>query len=77
MPDLRGFSFVGRTGMVKIFQLTLLRPIERFLAQWISVSTEPTTFVRERVRLGDTTNFAAGRILKSEISLAVPTAARS
>jgi hypothetical protein len=35
----------------------LLRPIERFLAQWISVSTEPTAFVRERVHLGDSTNF--------------------
>jgi len=35
----------------------LLRPFERFLAQWISVSTEPSAFVRERVRLGDTTNF--------------------
>jgi hypothetical protein len=42
--------------MVKFF-LLLLRPIERFLAQWISVSTEPSAFVRERIRLGDTTNF--------------------
>ena len=48
--------------MVKFLRLTLLRPIERFLAQWISVSTEPSAFVRERIRLGDTTNFlrAAG-----------------
>jgi hypothetical protein len=48
--------------MVKFLQLILLRPIERFLAQWIAVSTEPSAFVRERVHLGDTTNFlrAAG-----------------
>ena len=43
--------------MVRFFRLILLRPIERFLAQWISVSTEPSAFVRERIRLGDTTNF--------------------
>jgi len=43
--------------MIKFFQLTILRPIERFLAQWISVSTEPKAFVREHIRLGDTTNF--------------------
>jgi hypothetical protein len=42
--------------MVRI-ELTLLRPIERFLAQWISVSTAPRAFVRERIRLNDTTNF--------------------
>ena len=35
----------------------LLRPIERFLAQVISISTDPTAFVRERIHLGDTTNF--------------------
>ena len=48
--------------MIKFFRLTFLRPVERFLAQWISVSTEPTAFVRERIRLGDSTNFlrAAG-----------------
>ena len=43
--------------MVRFFRLILLRPIERFLAQWLSVSTEPSAFVRERIRLGDTTNF--------------------
>jgi hypothetical protein len=43
--------------MVRFFRLILLRPLERFLAQWISVSTEPSAFVRERIRLGDTTNF--------------------
>ena len=42
--------------MVKLVRL-LLRPIERFLAQCTSISTEPTAFVRERVHLGDTTNF--------------------
>jgi hypothetical protein len=48
-------------GMLTFFRLTL-RPIERFLAQCIAVSTQPTAFVRERIRLGDTTNFlrAAG-----------------
>jgi hypothetical protein len=43
--------------MVRLFRLTWLRPIERFLAQWLSVSTKPSSFVRERVRLGDATNF--------------------
>jgi hypothetical protein len=43
--------------MIKFLRLTFLRPFERFLAQWISVSTEPSAFVRERIRLGDTTNF--------------------
>ena len=43
--------------MVRLFRLTWLRPIERFLAQWLSVSTEPSAYVRERIRLGDTTNF--------------------
>jgi hypothetical protein len=43
--------------MVKFFRLTFLRSIERFVAQWISVSTERDAFVRERIRLGDTTNF--------------------
>jgi len=42
--------------MVKLFWL-FLRPVERFLAQWISVSTEPSAFVRDYIRLGDTTNF--------------------
>ena len=42
--------------MIKFFRL-MLRPIERFLAQCISISTEPRTFVQERVHLGDTTNF--------------------
>ena len=42
--------------MVRLFRL-LLRPVERFVAQCISISTEPSAFVRERVHLGDTTNF--------------------
>jgi len=42
--------------MIKFFRL-MLRPIERFLAQCISISTEPRTFVQERVHLGDSTNF--------------------
>jgi hypothetical protein len=42
--------------MLKFFQL-LLRPFERFVPQWIAVSTEPGKFVRERIRLGDTSNF--------------------
>jgi hypothetical protein len=48
--------------IVTFLRLTLLRPIERFLAQCISISTQPSAFVRERVHLGDTTNFlrAAG-----------------
>lgn len=46
---------------MRFFQL-ILRPFERFQAQWIAVSTQPSAFVRERIRLGDTTNFlrAAG-----------------
>jgi hypothetical protein len=43
--------------MLKFVRLMLLRPVERFLAQWISISTKPSAFVRERIRLGDTTNF--------------------
>ena len=52
--------------MVKFF-LLLLRPFERFLAQWISISTEPTAFVRERIRLRNTTNFlrAVGFLLSA------------
>ena len=47
--------------MFKFFWLTL-RPVERFLAQCVSISTAPTAFARERIHLGDTTNFlrAAG-----------------
>jgi len=54
---------VGAAGAItKFLRLTFLRPVERFLAQVISISTEPTAFVRERIHLGDTTNFlrAAG-----------------
>ena len=54
---------MGTVGAITQFlRLTFLRPVERFLAQVISVSTEPTAFVRERIHLGDTTNFlrAAG-----------------
>jgi hypothetical protein len=46
--------------MVKFFLLPLLRPVGRFLAQCISVSTDPGAFVRENIRLGDTTNFLSG-----------------
>jgi hypothetical protein len=42
--------------MLRFFQL-LLRPTQLFFAQWIAVSTEPTAFAQERIRLGDTTNF--------------------
>jgi hypothetical protein len=57
--------------MLKFVRLILLRPVERFLAQWLSVSTEPSTFVRERIRLGDTTNFLrAGGFFLSAISTA-------
>jgi hypothetical protein len=49
---------IGATGaIIKFLRLTFLRPIERFLAQVISISTDPAAFVRERIRLGDTTNF--------------------
>jgi len=54
---------MGTVGAITQFlRLTFLRPIERFLAQVISISTAPTAFVRERIHLGDTTNFlrAAG-----------------
>jgi hypothetical protein len=56
-------GLIGATGaIIQFFRLTFVRPVERFLAQVISVSTEPTAFVRERIHLGDTTNFlrAAG-----------------
>jgi hypothetical protein len=43
--------------MLKFFGLAFLRPVGRFLAQWISVSTAPSTFARERIRLGDGLNF--------------------
>jgi hypothetical protein len=57
--------------MIKFFQLTLLRPIGRFLAQCISVTTAPSAFVRECIRLGDTTNFLrAARFFLSAISTA-------
>ena len=55
------------TALIKFLRLTLLRPIERFLAQWLSASTHPSAFVRERIRLRDTTNFlrAAGFFLSA------------
>jgi hypothetical protein len=43
--------------MITFFRLKLTRSIERFLSLWLAVSTEPVTFARERIRLGDTTNF--------------------
>ena len=43
--------------MLKFFGLAFLRPVGRFLSQWISVSTAPITFARERIRLGDSLNF--------------------
>ena len=54
---------IGAVGAItKFLRLTFLRPVERFWAQVISISTQPSAFVRERIRLGDTTNFlrAAG-----------------
>jgi hypothetical protein len=62
-PSKEGTGLIGAAGAITQFlRLTFLRPVERFLAQVISVSTEPTAFVRERIHLGDTTNFfrAAG-----------------
>ena len=57
--------------MLKFVRLSLLRPIERFLTQWIWVSTAPASFVRERIRLGDATNFyRAGGFFLSAISTA-------
>ena len=57
--------------MVKFFRLTFLRPIGRFIAQCIEISTEPSRFVRERIRLGDTTNFfRAANFFLSAISTA-------
>ena len=53
--------------ILKSLRLIFLRPIERFLTEWISVSTEPSAFVRERIRRGDTTSFlrAAGFFLSA------------
>ena len=39
------------------FLLLLLRPLERFLPDWIALSTQPISFVRNRIRLGDESNF--------------------
>ena len=56
--------------MVSFLQL-LGRPIERFFAQWLLISSQPSVFVRERVRLGDTTNFIrAGYFFLSAIAAA-------
>jgi hypothetical protein len=57
--------------LLNLIRLTLLRPTKRFLTQWVLVSTQPSTFAQERIRLGDTTNFyrAAGFFI-SAISLA-------
>jgi hypothetical protein len=54
-------GLIGAAGAITQFlRLTFVRPVERFLAQVISISTEPTLFVRERIHLGDTTNFFPG-----------------
>ena len=47
---------------IVVFFRLITRPTERFPTQWLVVTTHPTAFVRERIRLGDTTNFlrAAG-----------------
>ena len=42
--------------IVTVFRL-MMRPTARFLTQWLIVSTRPSAFVRESIRLGDTTNF--------------------
>ena len=39
------------------FFLILLRPSQRFLANVVALSTQPSTFFRERIYLGDTTSF--------------------
>jgi len=58
----RGVNLLGV--MIKFFWLTL-RPVERFLAQWRSVSTEPRTFVRERIRLAARALLGAKSMRKS------------
>src|SRR6185369_14650164 len=61
----------GSSTMIKFLRLMLLRPVERFLAQVIAISTTPSAFVKERIRLGDTTNFIrAGGFFLSAISTA-------
>jgi hypothetical protein len=56
--------------MIKFILMTL-RPTGRFLAQCISTSTQPSAFVRESIRLGDTTNFLrAANFFLSAISTA-------
>ena len=58
--------------MFKFFRLTFLRSIERSLAQWILVSSEPSAFLRERIHLGNTTNFLrAANFFISAISTAL------
>jgi hypothetical protein len=57
--------------LLTFVRLVLLRPIERFLTQWIAVSTAPGTFAKESIRLGDNTNFLrAGGFFFSAISTA-------
>ena len=58
-----GLGHTRGSGIISLllrFFVISLRPIQRFLAQWVSVSTEPSAFVRERIRLGDTTNLLRG-----------------
>ena len=51
--------------------LLLIRHSQRFLANCIAVSTQPTAFFRERIHLGDTTSFfRAGNFFLSAISTA-------
>ena len=63
MDTVSGRTFVrSMVMMLNFIRLAFMRSTERFLTQWILVSTQPTHFVREHVRLGDRTNFlrAAG-----------------
>ena len=51
--------------------LLLFRPFQRFLADCIAVSTQPSAFFRERIHLGDTTSFfRAGNFFLFAISAA-------
>ena len=56
-PSKEGTGIGAAGAITQFLRLTFLRPIERFLGQVISISTDPTAFVRERIHLGDTTYF--------------------